>query len=154
MSIKHGVPFEYAVRVFLDPHRLDSEDTRRDCSEERRLTIGVIEGRLLVVAYTPRDTVIRLISAMRRLLHSRAAFGIGLPLSAGYRRQSLGCGCSSVVEHDLAKVGVEGSNPFARSSFSSRELRAMGVVLSGRLPDSVSAACRKTQHTASHPHGA
>jgi hypothetical protein len=25
------------------------------------------------------------------------------------------CGCSSGVEHDLAKVGVEGSNPFARS---------------------------------------
>ena len=30
---------------------------------------------------------------------------------------SYGCGCSSGVEHDLAKVGVEGSNPFARSSF-------------------------------------
>jgi hypothetical protein len=28
---------------------------------------------------------------------------------------STGCGCSSVVEHDLAKVGVEGSSPFARS---------------------------------------
>ena len=27
-------------------------------------------------------------------------------------------GRSSVVEHDLAKVGVEGSNPFARSSFT------------------------------------
>ena len=27
-------------------------------------------------------------------------------------------GRSSVVEHNLAKVGVEGSNPFARSSFS------------------------------------
>ncbi len=26
-------------------------------------------------------------------------------------------GCSSVVEHNLAKVGVEGSNPFARSKF-------------------------------------
>ena len=26
-------------------------------------------------------------------------------------------GCSSGVEHNLAKVGVEGSNPFARSSF-------------------------------------
>ncbi len=25
-------------------------------------------------------------------------------------------GCSSGVEHNLAKVGVEGSNPFARSS--------------------------------------
>jgi hypothetical protein len=27
-------------------------------------------------------------------------------------------GRSSVVEHDLAKVGVEGSNPFARSNLS------------------------------------
>jgi len=51
------------------------------------------------------------------LLHSRSAFGIGLPLTASDRRH-LGCGCSSVVEHDLAKVGVEGSSPFARSRFS------------------------------------
>ena len=29
-----------------------------------------------------------------------------------------GCGCSSGVEHNLAKVGVEGSNPFARSKVS------------------------------------
>ncbi|CUX63777.1 hypothetical protein AGR13a_Lc90098 [Agrobacterium genomosp. 13 str. CFBP 6927] len=28
-------------------------------------------------------------------------------------------GCSSGVEHNLAKVGVEGSNPFARSKFPS-----------------------------------
>ena len=28
-----------------------------------------------------------------------------------------GSGCSSGVEHNLAKVGVEGSNPFARSNF-------------------------------------
>src|SRR5437868_7539117 len=48
------------------------------------------------------------------LLHSRCAFGIALALSASDRRHP-GCGCSSVVEHDLAKVGVEGSSPFARS---------------------------------------
>ena len=30
---------------------------------------------------------------------------------------AVGCGCSSGVEHNLAKVGVEGSNPFARSKF-------------------------------------
>jgi uncharacterized DUF497 family protein len=42
---KHGVPFEYASRVFLDLHRLDTEDTRRDYGEERRLC---------VVAYTAR----------------------------------------------------------------------------------------------------
>ena len=62
---KHGVPFEYAVRVFLDPHRLGSEDTRRDYSEERRLTLGKIEGRLFVVAYVPRGKVTRLISARK-----------------------------------------------------------------------------------------
>ena len=30
----------------------------------------------------------------------------------------IGRGCSSGVEHNLAKVGVEGSNPFARSKFN------------------------------------
>lgn len=62
---KQGVPFEYEVRVFLDPHRLDSEDTRRDYREERRLTLGKIEGRLFAVAYTPRGAIVRLISARK-----------------------------------------------------------------------------------------
>lgn len=34
-------------------------------------------------------------------------------------------GCSSGVEHNLAKVGVEGSNPFARSNFSKDEFKCM-----------------------------
>ena len=63
--VKHGVPFEYAVRAFLDPHRLDREDTRRDYSEERWLTLGKIEGRLFAVAHTPRGTFTRLISARK-----------------------------------------------------------------------------------------
>jgi uncharacterized protein len=62
---EHGVPFEYAVRVFLDPRRLDRLDARRDYSEERRLTLGRIEGRLFAVAYTPRGPVIRMISARK-----------------------------------------------------------------------------------------
>ena len=37
------------------------------------------------------------------------------------------CGCSSGVEHNLAKVGVEGSNPFARSIFSKREIHRQGA---------------------------
>jgi hypothetical protein len=32
------------------------------------------------------------------------------------------CGRSSGVEHNLAKVGVEGSNPFARSRFPKNQL--------------------------------
>ena len=40
-------------------------------------------------------------------------------------------GCSSGVEHNLAKVGVEGSNPFARSNTSNqneRRQRAAAIV--------------------------
>lgn len=62
---KHGVIFEYAARAFLDPHRLDTEDARRDYTEDRRLTLGKIEGRLFAVAYTPRGKTIRLISARK-----------------------------------------------------------------------------------------
>jgi uncharacterized protein len=62
---KHGIPFDYAARVFQDPYRLDCEDARRDYSEERRLTLGKVEGRLFVVAYTRRDNFIRIISARK-----------------------------------------------------------------------------------------
>jgi hypothetical protein len=59
------VPFEYAARAFLDPHKLDSEDQRRDYKEERRITLGKIEGRLYAVAYTMRGEIIRLIPARK-----------------------------------------------------------------------------------------
>jgi hypothetical protein len=52
-----------------------------------------------------------------RLL-SALPFGIGEAADRGHCRS--GCGCSSGVEHNLAKVGVEGSNPFARSSVLGR----------------------------------
>ena len=51
--------------MFMDLHRLDSEDSRRDYREERRLTLGKIEQRLFAVAYTRRGPVIRLISARK-----------------------------------------------------------------------------------------
>lgn len=62
---KHGVPFEYAARVFLDPRRLDRMDIRRDYREERRLALGEIERRLFAIAYTRRGDDIRLISARK-----------------------------------------------------------------------------------------
>lgn len=51
--------------MFLDSHRLDTVDDRRDYREERRLTLGRIEGRIFAVAYTPRGKFIRLISARK-----------------------------------------------------------------------------------------
>jgi uncharacterized DUF497 family protein len=62
---KHGVEFDYASRVFLDPDRIDSEDRRRDYSEERRVALGKIGERVFSVAYTPRGNAFRLISARR-----------------------------------------------------------------------------------------
>ena len=82
------------VRVFRDPGPFQA-DSRPDSPVRGQLT-----GRC---------------GCRAGLLHSGAAFGIALPV-AGERSSANGCGCSSVVEHDLAKVGVEGSNPFARSS--------------------------------------
>src|SRR6218665_1695159 len=46
------------------------------------------------------------------------------PKAAGRKRQS---GRSSGVEHNLAKVGVEGSNPFARSSFLVELQKLIGI---------------------------
>ena len=62
---KHGVPFEYATRVFLDPARLDHVDRRQPYREERRVIMGTIEDRVYVVAYTRRRSIIRLISARK-----------------------------------------------------------------------------------------
>ncbi len=52
-----------------------------------------------------------LVAIRGALRHIRAGAGTS-------RRLPFCCGCSSGVEHNLAKVGVEGSNPFARSKFS------------------------------------
>jgi uncharacterized DUF497 family protein len=50
---------------FWTRHRLDTEDTRRDYRDERRITIGEIDARLFVAAYALRGEVVRLISARK-----------------------------------------------------------------------------------------
>jgi uncharacterized DUF497 family protein len=48
--------------VFLDEHRKEKLD-ERSVDEERWLTIGLVDGREIVVAFTSREEVFRLISA-------------------------------------------------------------------------------------------
>ena len=62
---KHGIPFELAVRVFDDPFRFEIEDDRFDYGEERVITLGLIDGRVYVVIYTPRDDRCQIISARK-----------------------------------------------------------------------------------------
>jgi len=51
----HGVSFELAKTVFKDPLAVERLDDREDYGEERYVTIGMAEGRvLLYVAYTER----------------------------------------------------------------------------------------------------
>jgi uncharacterized DUF497 family protein len=76
---KHKVPFDFAARVFDDPYRLDAEDTRHDYREERRLTLGRIEWRLYVVAYTMRGEIVRLISARKANRREQRKYYEALP---------------------------------------------------------------------------
>ncbi|HET6238952.1 MAG TPA: BrnT family toxin [Acetobacteraceae bacterium] len=46
---KHGVPFPYAVRVFLDPNMVDFDASRDGDMEARRKAVLLIEGKLYVV---------------------------------------------------------------------------------------------------------
>ena len=62
---KHGISFEYAARVFLDPNRIDREDRRRDYAEERRMVFGRTGERVYCIVYTQRGNSFRLISARK-----------------------------------------------------------------------------------------
>ncbi|MDE0152357.1 MAG: BrnT family toxin [Gammaproteobacteria bacterium] len=41
---------------------LTDEDDRRNCGEARFITIGFLDGKMLVLAWTPRDGAYRIIS--------------------------------------------------------------------------------------------
>ena len=58
---KHGFGFEDAERVLSGPC-VTFVDDRFDYGEERLITLGLLAGRLVVIAHTPRDEVTRIIS--------------------------------------------------------------------------------------------
>jgi uncharacterized DUF497 family protein len=68
---KHGVSAESARAVFKDVFAVEELDDREDYDEERYTIVGMSEGTLLFVAYTLRETRIRLISARRATRHEQ-----------------------------------------------------------------------------------
>ncbi|NJL39963.1 MAG: BrnT family toxin [Leptolyngbyaceae cyanobacterium RM2_2_4] len=61
---KHGIRFEEAETVFLDPNSITLFDITHSIEENRYIDIGFsFEGRLLLVVYTERNSRIRIISA-------------------------------------------------------------------------------------------
>lgn len=78
-AAKHGVSFNDAVSVFLDPNALDGPDLQHSSAESRFLRLGrAASGRVLMVAYTFRSSgdaeAIRIISARRASRRERAAY--------------------------------------------------------------------------------
>ena len=77
--LKHGVSFDEAATVFLDPDALDGPDQSHSDTEPRFRRLGKsVDGRVLMVAYTLRRTgsaeTIRVISARRASRRERAAY--------------------------------------------------------------------------------
>lgn len=74
---KHGVSFEDAARVFLDPDRIETFDGRDSYGEDRWKTVGLVEPALLAVVYTVRGKggeVTRIISARKADANERSQY--------------------------------------------------------------------------------
>ena len=72
---KHGVSFDEAITVFNDPLYVDFYDPDHSIEEHRYLIMGQsIAGRLLIVSYTERDDVIRLITSREMTASERRAY--------------------------------------------------------------------------------
>ncbi len=68
---KHSLDFLDAVAVFETPHVVVPST---HSSEERKLAIGMLEGRFVTVVYTMRNEAIRIISFRRSRYEERQKY--------------------------------------------------------------------------------
>ena len=75
---KHKVSFEEASTVLSDPMAATGIDPDHSIDEFRYITFGVSNsGRLLVVAHTEREEIIRIINARRAIKGERKIYEEG-----------------------------------------------------------------------------
>jgi uncharacterized DUF497 family protein len=72
---KHGVPFAFAARVFLDTDAAVIASIRPEDGEDRYKAVGRIEGKLYVVVFVMRGRTCRLISARRTNAKEERIYG-------------------------------------------------------------------------------
>ena len=74
---KHGVSFEYACEIWLDPNYIIFED-RVSASEERWIAIGRVDTQIVLLAvHTYRgvdEEIVRIISARKATPHERRRY--------------------------------------------------------------------------------
>lgn len=73
---KHGIDFGTAILVFGDDNRIEMYDAKHSLEEDRYITIGEINGYVMVlyVVYTERNDAIRIISARRATQREKEAY--------------------------------------------------------------------------------
>ena len=76
---KHGVSFDEAQTCFYDPEQIAFYDPEHSEDEDRELLIGHSDqGRLLIVSYTLRESVVRLISARKAIRREAKIYAQGI----------------------------------------------------------------------------
>ena len=81
---KHGVSFDDAATVFLDPLALTYPDPYHSGEEEREITIGRTAGhRVVFVSHCQRGNRLRIISARRATRRERSQYEEGIGKEIG-----------------------------------------------------------------------
>ena len=75
---KHGIDFINAPMLF-DGYTLTIADERYDYGEERFITFGILEGRVVVVTHTEREGSIRIISIRKATKYENKAYFSQIP---------------------------------------------------------------------------
>ena len=78
-KIKHNVSFKVAARVFEDENRIEFFDNTPSDEEDRWQVIGKVEN-ILVVIYTERGDITRIISARKATEQEREIYNVNSDL--------------------------------------------------------------------------
>ncbi|NUQ36196.1 MAG: BrnT family toxin [Caldilineales bacterium] len=72
---KHGVSFEEARTVFDDPLFIMFLDVEHSTDQERYITLGLsVKRRLLLIAHTDREGIVRIISARKATKNEKRVY--------------------------------------------------------------------------------
>jgi len=81
---KHGVSFEQAATIFLDPMTLTFPDPDHSNDEMREISIGCTSGRSVVfVSHCQRGQRLRIISARKATARERKQYEEGIGKETG-----------------------------------------------------------------------
>ena len=70
---KHGIDFVDAPMIF-DGYTLSIEDDRHDYGEDRSVTFGILNGRVVAVVHTESEDLIRIISIRKATQHEKKEY--------------------------------------------------------------------------------